>query len=577
MNPLLFYWTRNRLRSQSAAEQQKAIKVLSGSRRDPRIVEPLLTALKEDQDAASRDEKIPRSTPSAFWSIAEVTFPMPNRHNRYDRYSRRYGGSFFPFLLPLFLSAFLVAASPLGAQTLNPATPPATVPGKASVPIVRLERTEELEKVVREEMERTKTPGVVVAIVKGGKLVYSRGFGVANVETSQPMTPDMLFPIASMTKMYTAATLLALMEEKALKPESKIGPSFDMATPGLAALTFHQLLTHTAGLPSDGTHRSFFDNPDHRALSTQIETLTDRVFFTQPGAIFSYSNTGYLLCGYLIEKLSAESYASAVQKRLLTPLGMTRSTFDPGVAITYPISQSHVGASGQTAQVQRPMRFALASSPGGGLYSNAEELSHFAIAFMNEGKWEGRSVIPTAIVRQMATGHAPVRSQVEGGSYGYGLMARQYRGIHLVEHGSTSDFVMAPDQHTAVIVLTNRGDHLTQTTEKALEIALSLPPRAEETPPALPFPETERNEYLGKYAQDTNGTGLTLQIERRGGDDGVSLKMGTRIFPLTRIAPDVFTIAFPGFSSPLRVEFVRGKDKQIRYLHIRLRAFQRVP
>ena len=163
----------------------------------------------------------------------------------------------------------------------------------------------------------------------------------------------------------------------------------------------------------------------------------------------------------------------------------------------------------------------------------------------------------------------------EGGSYGYGLLTLEHRGVRLVEHGGThpgsaSDFVMAPDQRVAVIVFANRRSHLTRTLDKALEIMLPLGPKPQPKPVALT--PSEIDEYVGRYSQ---GQDPSLEVVRAEG--GIALKTATALHTLTKIGTDLFIVKFPGFTDPIRLTFVRGADGRVQYLHHRLRAIKRVP
>jgi CubicO group peptidase (beta-lactamase class C family) len=302
------------------------------------------------------------------------------------------------------------------------------------------------------------------------------------------------------------------------------------------------------------------------------------MFFTDPGAIFSYANPGFVIAGYLVERLSGASYSNAVQKRVLDPLKMARSTFQPTVAMTYPLSVGHVGDSGVAARVLRPMEDNSRIWPAGLLFSNAPDLARFAIAFMNVGRIDGKPALSAKLIERLSTPNAPVQSQVDGASYGYGLIMRDYRGALLVEHGGTtasfaSDFVMVPAQRVAVIVLANRRAHLMKTVEKALEVMLPLAPKPPEPQP-LKFTEREIEEYVGRFAQGPNSRSPSELVPA---GDGLALKQGQVQFPLTKIGNDLFTAKLPGFSSPLRMKIVRGTDGRIAYLHNRLRALKRLP
>jgi hypothetical protein len=136
--------------------------------------------------------------------------------------------------------------------------------------------------------------------------------------------------------------------------------------------------------------------------------------------------------------------------------------------------------------------------------------------------------------------------------------------------GSATDFVTAPDRHVAVIVFANRTSHLTRTVNRALEIALGLPPRRPLVP--LPMARDEGGEYVGRYWQ-----GLGVPVEIVAAEPGLGMKTGAAVLPLTRVDKDAFLVSFPGFTDPIRLEFVRGADGRIEYLHNRLRALKRVP
>lgn len=430
-------------------------------------------------------------------------------------------------------------------------------------------RFAELDAVIQAELEQTKTPGAVVAIVQGDKIVYNKGFGFANIESKQPVTPDMLFRIGSMTKMYTAATLLTLAEEGKIDLHAPIGKYLSGLPPRLSAVTAHQLLTHTAGLMDRvslvGTH-------DEAKLGEAVLSYQDSLFFSEPGDVFSYQNPAWSLAGYLCEKLAGEFYSKAMENRILKPLGMRQTTIHPTIAMTYPMSVGHLGDAGKSAQVMRPIEDNSRDWPAGFLFSNTTDLARFAMAFMNGGRLDGKQALSEKIIAQMSKPYVPMQSQIEGGFYGYGLMSLKQRGVELVEHGGTmagfaSDFVMAPAQRVAVIVLANRRFHLMKTVDKALEVMLPFTPKPP-TPQPLELTASECDEYVGSYAQNM----MRVEIVKDG--NSLALKQGGTI-PLTKIGKDTFTALFPGFTEPLRVAFVRGTDGKVKYFHARLRAYKR--
>src|SRR4029434_10872066 len=140
-----------------------------------------------------------------------------------------------------------------------------------------------------------------------------------------PVTPDMLFRAGSICKMLTAAVLVGLADEGKIALDAPLGKSVRELAPRLSRLTADQLLSHSAGL-IDPARISCAQ--DEGALTAEVRAYRDEdYFFTEPGRIFSYSNTGYHIVGYLIEQLSNERYADAMQHRLFGPRGMTHTTF----------------------------------------------------------------------------------------------------------------------------------------------------------------------------------------------------------------------------------------------------------
>jgi len=345
-----------------------------------------------------------------------------------------------------------------------------------------------LVRVAREELRETNTPGAAVAVVSGDKIVFAKGFGMASIETEEPVTADTLFRLGSTTKMMTAAVLLMLAEEGKVALDAPVGKYIRGLSPRLAQLTAHQLLTHTAGLkdssPSGAAH-------DDAALGALVRSWRDDFLFTKPGDVYSYSNPGFILAGLLLEEVAGKPYADAMRERLFEPLGMKRTALRPTEAMTYPLAQGH---SGNPPAVGRPFYDNSGRWPAGSVFTSANDFARFAIAFLN-----GR--LPRSITTKMSTPYADVH---DGAKYGYGLRLREYRGVKWAEHaGSLPGFVsslrMAPEQRFAVVALANKGGgSLNRTTEKAAELLLTL-----QAKPAVetPKPPPAEAKYAGVYAQ----------------------------------------------------------------------------
>lgn len=431
----------------------------------------------------------------------------------------------------------------------------------------------QLERVVSDELRETDTPGAAVAVISGDRVVYAKGFGVSNVETGTPVSPEMLFRIGSATKMFTACVLVGLVEEGKVRLDAPIGTYLKGLGPRMSQLTLHQLMTHTGGI-KDAKAESL--GQDESALLKSVSSYTDDYLFTRPGEIFSYSNASWNIVGAVIEAVSGRPYADVMDERLFKPLGMTSTTLRPMMAITRPLSQGHRGFGKGNTTVVRPLNNDVVDWPSGYIFSNVYDLSRFVIAFMNGGRLEGRQVISPFVIEKLSTPYVDVPSHYENARYGYGLFIQDYRGVRLVHHhglvgGFGSMITMVPAQRTAVIVLDNKGRiTLARTAEKALELMLPLQPRpAAETRP-LPVGEAEMARYLGTYAN----AHLRFSVVNRDGQlfftepgfEGPITKIGVNrlyIQPLYQLHPEGITV-------------IIGAGGKAEYFHINMRAARRV-
>jgi CubicO group peptidase (beta-lactamase class C family) len=184
-------------------------------------------------------------------------------------------------------------------------------------------RAADLERVdsfIRAERGRQKVPGVAVAIVQKGEVLLARGYGLANVELNVPVKPETIFQSGSVGKQFTSALVMLLVEEGKLSLADPISKFFPGAPPEWEKITVRHLLTHTSGIPNY-TDESL----DYRKDYTE-EDLTKLAFGLKlefpPGSKWSYSNTGYVLLGFIIGKVSGRFYGDLLADRIFGPLGM---------------------------------------------------------------------------------------------------------------------------------------------------------------------------------------------------------------------------------------------------------------
>ena len=431
-----------------------------------------------------------------------------------------------------------------------------------------------LETAIRDEMRATRTPGAAIAIVIGDRVTYAKGFGVASIETGQPVTPEMLFRVGSVTKMFTGLTASMLANRRVLDFQTPIRRYAIDLHPSLGRLTLDQLLSHTAGM----TNEAAADGPhDDDALGARMRSWGTEHTFTTPGDIYSYSGPGYWLAGYAIERAARAPYADVVAREVLAPLGMTRSTFRPTVAMTWPLALDHRVAN-DSVRLLRPYPDDVTTWPSGSLFSSARDLSQLAIALMHDGRVDGRQAIPAAVIKVMETRHA----NVPGGDcgYTYGLSDCARKGIRTLSHygfriGSGAVFTVVPEHKVGVIILANRNGAIFGRTESVVLDQL-LPKRTSTpSPDARPVQLTAaaRRRFAGAYASTPD----TLRLTIRG--DSLVYRYGDLVQPVRGDANDPNAVLMVSSSGDVEQAFtiVRGRDGRTEYLHDGLNAFRRVP
>lgn len=457
----------------------------------------------------------------------------------------------------------------------------------------------ELEKVVEAELKETNTPGAVCAIVSGDRVVYEKGFGVSDIETGAPVTPGMLFRTGSINKMLTAAVLVALADERKIALDAPLGKSVPGLAPRLSRVTADQLLSHTAGLIDPARTCCA---QDESALSTQVRAYRDEDYlFTEPGRIFSYSNTGYIIAGFLIEQLSGELYAEAMQHRLFGPLGMRHTAFRPTTNMTFPLSQGHDAEGKARPTVVRPSVNNVGDWPAGFAYTNVGDLGRFAIALMNGGKIDGRQVLAPTLLETLSKPWVEVpfdwdipKGFLEGAKYGHGFFLQEHRGLPTVFHGGTINgfgafMLLVPEKRFAVIVMANKtGTALGKTTEKAMELFLPLQPKAPVSPrQKMPLTQPEMEEVAGTYRNGLLRVDLFIRdrqlIRKEFYPTTVEEGPGREIeTPVTKIGRDRFAFTPPGddaragYAGAVEFTVIRGADGKPEYLHGSLEAATKV-
>lgn len=359
------------------------------------------------------------------------------------------------------------------------------------------ERIAELERFIAESMDTFGTVGAAVSIVHGDEVVYSRGFGVRDVGTREPVTPETLMMIGSTTKPLTTTLMVQLVDEGVFDwdtPVVDVLPSFAVADPELSTtITMENLVCACTGMPR--RDYEWLLNADSLAAEGIVESLATFEFFTEFGEAFQYSNQMVATAGYLTALAAGgdygqldEAYAELLAARVLDPLGMDRSTFSLLEVVANgnratPYAQL---ATGETVAVPLAVEETLlAVAPAGALWSNATEMSSYLRMLLNEGVAPGGARIATA--EGLSETWRPRIAITADASYGLGWIVENDRGIEIVSHGGntfgfSSELAFVPQLDLGISVLTNqRLSPLNGVVRaKLLELLLDRPSQLEE-------------------------------------------------------------------------------------------------
>ncbi len=418
-----------------------------------------------------------------------------------------------------------------------------------------------IDRAVRAELAATHTPGAAVAVIADGRVVYARGFGLANVDTGAKVTPTTLFRLGSTTKMLTAAAMVALANRGTIKLDEPIGRVARGLTPALGKLSAHRLLSNSAGVADFAAP---FVSHDDSALARMIRGWKDDALFGESGRVYSYASPGFWLAGYVIEEVSGKAYADAMSELVFTPAGMTRATLRPLVAMTHALSVGHDVQAGKAAVI-RPAFDNVAMWPAGSAYASADDLAKFVLALFG-----GSSGLPAGLLDTLSGAYVAMPGE-PGVHYGYGLMHFEDRGVRMVMHGGFSRgygsmIQMAPAQRFAVIVVANTsGQTLPRTCETIKKMFLRRGPEVvvKKEPVAL---AADARKFVGVYVN----AGQSWEIALKAGQ--LALKAEGEEVPLTRTGE--WRLSF-GAQLENDVAFVAGPDGRAEYVFTGLYAGRR--
>lgn len=335
--------------------------------------------------------------------------------------------------------------------------------------------TDSLDAYIKKGMADWRIPGLAVAVVKDGKILFVKGYGVKEVGTSSPVDENTLFPIASNTKLFTGTALALLDEQKKLSLNDKVTkylPDYQLFDPTATKLvTIRDLLSHRLGTKDFQGDFLFWDtNLTRQDVVYRMRLLAPPNEFRQD---FGYSNQGYVTAAEIIPKVIGKTWEQLVDSSMLKPLNMTRTYMlttgidrRPNVAQPYTTCCT---AEGKLTKI--PFDNLDNLGPASSMVSSASDMAKWLMMQLDSGRLEGKRVMPWSVLDKTRTANTIVSSNrmtafpVGFQFYCLGMGLLDYAGYSVYAHagacsGFKSNTTLVPEENLGIVILTNQDNNL---------------------------------------------------------------------------------------------------------------------
>lgn len=329
-----------------------------------------------------------------------------------------------------------------------------------------------LDELIKNTLSTFKVPGMSVGIIKDGKIVYSKGFGVRSLNNNLPMDDTTLVGIASNSKAFTCVALAILADEGKLNWDDKVSkyiPEFQMYDPYVSQnVTVKDLVTHRAGLGLGQGDLMFF--PEGGSLT--VNDIVHNVRFLKPENPFrttlDYNNIMFIVAGEVIHRISGLSWAEFVEQKIMKPVGMNSSfgSYNRAKITAKNIIDAHAPSDGKVVAV--PHDWNETANAAGGIMSNIKDMTTWAEFLLNGFTTkDGKKLVTDKQIQQLWSLQIPapvaMKNPYDTNFYGYGLgwFISDVKGHKQVQHtggliGTVTQFTLIPDLKLGIVVLTNQ-------------------------------------------------------------------------------------------------------------------------
>ncbi len=344
-------------------------------------------------------------------------------------------------------------------------------------------------------------PGGSISVVKDGEILFSKGYGYADLAAKTPVTADRtLFRVASLSKLFTATATMQLYEQGKLDLTDDITQYLDFSidNPYDEPINFDHLMTHTDGSTKRRIGLAAPTAAEMQPLADYLPGHLPAIVFP-PGKLYSYSSHSIALLGYLVERISGLPFADYIQQRILQPLEMDRTTF---VQPPPPDLADHLAVGYQKAkQSFEPVPYLyLNIAPAASLQATATDMAHFMIAHLQAGRYQQQQILQPESVRLMHQDHFTPYPGLPG--TGYGFRDRYVNGLRTIGHlgslrGYSSLLNLLPEQNIGIFMVTNSFSGVHE--EFLAQFFDRYFPEPPVNPVTEPQVEIDPSEFTGSY------------------------------------------------------------------------------
>ena len=402
----------------------------------------------------------------------------------------------------------------------------------------------EMESKLKTLLKETKTPGFSVAIVKKDQIIYQKGFGFKDYENKIPVDKNTLFPIGSITKSFTSATLGRLREEMGLSFDDaprKYIPELKFYNDEMnSGIIIKDLMSHRTGLPRHDIGWFLYPDDNREHL---LKKIVHHKPFMKVRQSWYYNNYMFMLQGIIVERIKGVSWEEYIQNNILSPLQMHNSSANFDVILEN-ANASFGYEIDENGKIQKmDYSFNQSIGPAGSIISNTSDMVSWLITWLNNGRYGGKQILPESYIKEAMSSQAIV----SGGypepdfpsnsflTYGYGWFLSSYKGHYRVEHGGnvngfTSNLAIFPTDEIGIVILSNQqtsmlpiyarniiADHVLnvektdwlkhyQTSKESIDKAKISSTTTKNEEAETTIPSHSLNDYTGRYVNPGYGS-----------------------------------------------------------------------